>query len=322
MTELTSLVQHYGLALVFASAFIEQLGLPLPSYPVLLVAGALSYAGGDSLALIIAIGAAGTVLADLVVYAAGARFGRRALSLVCKLSLARDNCVRQTEARFARFGPRALLFVKFVPGFALVLIVLCGVTGLAIPTFLLLDGIGALVYVALPVVLGAVFHDAIDSALSAITRWGEYGTALVIGVLALYVIFRVVDRQLFIRRLRMARISMAELAGLIDAGQHPVIFDVRTNEARQREGIIPGSISAHPEEISLVATQYARDTEIIVYCSCPNEATAAAAALHLKRAGFKKIRPLLGGIEAWGNAGRPIQFISVSASVETRYIAG
>ena len=65
MTEPTSLVQHYGLALVFASAFIEQLGLPLPSYPVLLVAGALSYAGGDSLALIIAIGAAGTVLADL-----------------------------------------------------------------------------------------------------------------------------------------------------------------------------------------------------------------------------------------------------------------
>jgi membrane protein DedA with SNARE-associated domain/rhodanese-related sulfurtransferase len=322
MTELTSLVQHYGLALVFVSAFIEQLGLPVPSYPVLVVAGALSLAGGDSIALIVAIGAAGVVMGDLLVYAAGARFGRRALSVVCKLSLTRDNCVRRTEDKFAHFGPWALLFVKFVPGFALVLILLCGVTRLAIPVFLLLDGMGAVAYVALPVVLGEIFHDAIDRVLAMLTRWGEYGAALVIGALALYVALRLVDRQLFIRRLRMARISAQELAGLIDAGQSPVIFDVRSAEARQKEGIIPGSIGAHPDEISLVAAHYARDAEIIVYCSCPNEASAATAALHLKRAGFKKIRPLLGGIEAWAKAGRPIQIAAMSTSAQTLMPAG
>jgi membrane protein DedA with SNARE-associated domain/rhodanese-related sulfurtransferase len=322
MMELTSLIQHYGLALVFLSAFIEQLGLPVPSYPVLVVAGALSIAGGDPIALIVAIGAAGVVIGDLVVYAAGVRFGRRALSLVCKLSLARDNCVRRTEEKFARFGPWALLFVKFVPGFALVLILLCGVSRLAIPLFLLLDGIGAIAYVALPVVLGDIFHDAIDSALAAITRWGEYGTALVLGALALYLILRLVDRRLFIRRLRMARISAQDLAGLIDAGQGPIIFDVRSAEARQKDGIIPGSIGAHPDEISLVAAHYARDAEIIVYCSCPNEASAAIAALHLKRAGFKNIRPLLGGIEAWTKAGRPIQIAAMSTSAETLVPAG
>lgn len=305
--DLIYLVQHYGLILVFASAFVEQLGLPIPSYPVLLVAGALSHAGGDPMVLIVAVGAAGAVIADLVVYAAGARFGRRALSLVCKLSLARDDCVRRTEDRFARFGPWVLLFVKFVPGFALVLIVLCGVTRLAIPAFLLLDGIGAVAYVALPVMLGDIFRDAIDSALEAITRWGEYGTALVIGALALYLGLRWLDRWLFIRRLRMARISVQDLAGLVDSGQSPIIFDVRTAEARHREGVIPGAIGAHPFEISQVATHYARDAEIIIYCSCPNEASAAVAALHLKRAGFRNIRPLLGGIEAWAKAGRPIE---------------
>ena len=322
MTELTSLVQHYGLALVFVSAFVEQLGLPIPSYPVLAIAGALSLAGGDSIVLIIAIGAAGVVMGDVLVYAAGARFGRRALSIVCKLSLARDNCVRRTEDKFAHFGPWALLFVKFVPGFALVLILLCGVIRLAIPIFLLLDGIGAIAYVALPVVLGGIFHNAIDSALAMITRWGEYGAALVIGALALYVSLRLVDRQLFIRRLRMARISAQDLGGLIDAGQSPIIFDVRSAEARQKEGIIPGSIGAHPDEISLVAAHYARDAEIIVYCSCPNEASAAIAALHLKRAGFKHIRPLLGGIEAWAKAGRPIQSTAMGESAETLYAAG
>lgn len=311
--DLTSLVQHYGLILVFASAFIEQLGVPVPSYPVLVVAGALSYTGGDPLLLIIAIGAAGVVLGDLAVYAAGVRYGRRALSIVCRLSLARDDCVRRTEDKFARFGPWALLFVKFLPGFALVLILLSGVTRLAIPLFVLLDGIGAVAYVALPVILGDIFRDAIDSALRTVARWGEVGTFIVIGALALYVALRVLDRQLFIRRLRMARISAQELAGLIDAGRNPVIFDVRSAEARRKEGVIPGSINAHPDEISLVASRYARDAEIIVYCSCPNEASAAVAALHLKRAGFKKIRPLLGGIEAWGKAGRPIEIAALSA---------
>lgn len=310
--DLTSLVQHYGLALVFASAFIEQLGLPIPSYPVLLVAGALSFVAGDSLVLIIALGTLGVMTGDLVVYALGARFGRRALSVACKVSLARDDCVRRTEDRFAHYGPRALLFVKFLPGFALVLILLSGVTRLAIPAFLVLDGIGALAYVALPVVLGAIFHDAIDTALTAVTRWGEFGTVLVIGVLLLYVIYRVVDRRLFIRRLRMARISVSELASLVDAGQNPVIFDVRSAEARQREGIIPGAIGARADEISRVAAHYAHDAEIIIYCSCPNEASAAVAALHLKRAGFKRIRPLLGGIEAWAEMGRPIQLAAPS----------
>lgn len=317
--DLTSLVQHYGLALVFVSAFIEQLGLPVPSYPVLLVAGALSYASGGSMVLIVATGTIGVLLGDLLVYAAGVRFGRRALGVVCKLSLARDNCVRQTEDRFARFGPRALLFVKFVPGFALVLILLCGVARLAIPTFLLLDGIGALTYVAVPVVLGMIFHNAIDAALTAVTRWGEYGTILVIAVLAAYMIFRLVDRQLFIRRLRMARISATELASLIDSGQSPVIFDVRSAETRQKEGVIPGSIGARADEISLIAARYERDRDIIVYCSCPNEASAAVAALHLKRAGFKHIRPLLGGIDAWARAGRPIQFVAVSGKPDLRY---
>lgn len=317
MSDLTSLVQNYGLALVFASAIIEQLGLPIPSYPVLLVAGALSFAGGESLILIMAIGTLGVVMGDLVVYALGARFGRRALSVVCKLSFARDDCVRRTEDRFAHYGPRALLFVKFLPGFALVLILLSGFTRLALPLFLLLDGIGALVYVALPVVLGAIFHGAIDSALAAVTRWGEFGTALVIGLLLLYAVYRVVDRQLFIRQLRMARISVEELAGLIDTGKTPVIFDVRSADARQREGIIPNSIGARADEISLVAAQYARDAEIIVYCSCPNEASAAVAARHLKQAGFKHIRPLLGGIEAWSKTGRPIQMVAV-LSASTR----
>lgn len=319
--ELTELVLQWGLALVLASAFVEQLGLPFPSYPVLMVAGALSFTSGESLILIVAAGSAGAVMADLLVYAAGARFGGHALLLVCKVGLASESWVHRTEEKFTHAGAWALLFAKFVPGFALVLIVLCGVTRLALPVFLLLDAIGAIAYIALAVVLGALFHDAIDSILATVSSWEGYVVALLIGALALFILFKWSERQHFIRRLKIARISVRDLAHMIDAGGTPIILDVRPAGLRARDGIIPGSIGASADEIALVSARYARDAEIIIYCSCPNEATAATAAMHLKRAGFKNIRPLAGGIDAWAEAGSPIEG-ATRAFAELRYSAG
>jgi len=109
------------------------------------------------------------------------------------------------------------------------------------------------------------------------------------------------------RQLRMDRITVPKLRELIDAGQELVILDVRPRQVRVQDGIIPGAIFAHPEDIDPIVKSYAPGTEIIVYCACPNEESAATAAKHLKQAGFKKIRPLLGGIEAWVKAGHPIE---------------
>ena len=113
-------------------------------------------------------------------------------------------------------------------------------------------------------------------------------------------------RRLFIRQLRMDRITVAELRKLIDDGQEIVILDVRSKEIRAQEGTIPGAVSAHPTDIDPALKSYPREMEIVVYCACPNEESAATAAKHLRRAGFKKIRPLLGGIDAWVQAGHPV----------------
>ena len=47
--------------------------------------------------------------------------------------------------------------------------------------------------------------------------------------------------------------------------------------------------------------------EVIVYCACPNEASAAAVAKKLMHAGFKRVRPLAGGIEAWVAKGYDVE---------------
>jgi rhodanese-related sulfurtransferase len=97
---------------------------------------------------------------------------------------------------------------------------------------------------------------------------------------------------------------VAELAEMIGAGKTPLIFDVRSVDA-QRDGIIPGARLA-PAKLDDVLSNLPRDAEIVVYCACPNEASAVVVAQQFRRAGFRTIRPLLGGIEAWSKAGYPV----------------
>jgi len=232
MQHITHLIEQYGLLVVFLNVLLDQGGLPLPSWPALLVAGALSAAGGAPMAAVLVAAVAGSLIADLAWYMAAARLGRRVLVLLCKISLSPDSCVRQTESLFGRFGATALLFAKFVPGLGYVAVALSGITGVNLPVFLLLDAIGAAAYLAVPIVIGRLFRNAIDAVMATLVQLGEYGVAIVIVGFLVYLALRWIERQAFIRRLRTDRISVDELAELIDNGDTPIIFDVRPSEAR------------------------------------------------------------------------------------------
>jgi membrane protein DedA with SNARE-associated domain/rhodanese-related sulfurtransferase len=306
MHNLPLVIQDFCLLIVWSSVLVNAGGLPLPAYPVLMIAGALSAAHGPSLAKVLFAAVTAALIADLGWYLAGVRVGRRLLAFFCKISVAPDSCVRQSESRFTRIGPLTLLFAKFVPGLGTIAIVLSGVIGISLPLFLSLDAVGVAIYFGLPVVLGYIFRDAIETFLLAFARLGQYGLLLLVLGVAVYVLARWIQRQRFIRKLRMDRISVNELTTMIEKGDMPIIFDVRGADARLRDGIIPGSIAARESELSTILASYTTDVEVVIYCSCPNEASAATAARHLQRAGFTRIRPLLGGIEAWTQAGHAI----------------
>jgi membrane protein DedA with SNARE-associated domain/rhodanese-related sulfurtransferase len=276
-----------------------------------MAAGALAAQNLDQIIQIIIVSVVGSLLADLGLYWFGFRYGQRFVLLLCKMSFSPDFCVRQTETVFTKLGPWSLVFAKFLPGLSLISVAMAGITKMSSIAFFLLNGLGRLLFICAFVALGVIFEDAIASALTTLTELGALGILMIVAGLGLYLLLKWWRRRLFIRQLRMDRITVSELRQLIDDGQELVILDVRPQHVRVQDGIIPGAISAHPADIDPIIKSYSRDTEIIVYCACPNEESAATAAKHLKQAGFKKIRPLLGGIEAWVQAGHPVERIEL-----------
>jgi membrane protein DedA with SNARE-associated domain/rhodanese-related sulfurtransferase len=304
----TQFLINHGLPLVFAAVFVEQLGLPLPALPWLLAAGALSAAGKFSLPL----GLGATVLAclipDAIWFYLGRYRGNQVLALLCRISLEPDSCVRRTQNVFAKYGLRGVFVAKFLPGMSTVAPPLAGMSGLSAARFLLVDAGGSLFYASCLLGFGYFFSHQIDQIGAAIARLGGSTLTLLVALVALYIAYKYWQRHRLLRELRMARITVAELREMLDTGKSPLIFDLRSNAALEQDpGMIQGAIHLTMDDIAKRLDEFPRDRDIIVYCSCPNEVSSARLALQLQRKGFSRVRPLLGGIDAWREQNYPLE---------------
>ncbi|PWU20909.1 MAG: sulfurtransferase [Verrucomicrobia bacterium] len=307
MSRLTQFLVDYGQPLVFASVLVEQLGLPIPALPVLLAAGALAATGKFNLLLGILLTTLACIIADLLWFYLGRYRGNRVLNFLCKISLEPDSCVRRTQNVFTRYGLRGIAIAKFVPGMSTVAPPLAGMSGLPVSRFLLADGSGSVLYAGILLGLGFVFSKQIDQIGAAISQIGGSALELIGLVAAIFIAYKFWQRRVLIKELRTARISVAELHGMVNAGQKPVILDMRSQAELQRDpSIIQGAVHLLVDEVEKRRHEFPRDRDIVVYCSCPNEATAARVSLMLQRHGFTRVRPLLGGLDAWREQNYPL----------------
>ena len=212
-------------------------------------------------------------------------------------------------------GLPSLLIARFVPGFSLVAQPLAGALGRPLSSFLLYDLTGTFAWCLVAILVGHVFASVIDRVLAYLSQFGGYGTTVLLLAFVGYGVYRWYRRRTLIRQLRMDRISVEQLRELIASGAEPVIVDVRPLQARELEGVIPGSIFVDPTMIDPLTPEVLDADELIVYCACPNEVSAAVVAQRLMMRGVKRVRPLLGGIHAWTKAGYEID-------VPSRSIAG
>ncbi len=268
MDEAASFLIRYGYAVLFIWVAAEQFALPVPPEPILLATGALAGAGQLRLPLAVVVGVAASLFADVVWYEIGRTRGSRVLRFLCRISLEPDSCVRQSQDKFARYGARSLLVAKFVPGLNTVAQPMAGILGMPRRRFLLFDGLGALMWIGGYMALGYVFSDQLERVAAYGAHLGMWLIALLLGALLLYVGVKYVRRQRFIRELRIARITPAELKQRIAAGDPVMIVDLRHSlDFAADPAVIPGAIHLTPDEIERRAQEIPRDREVIVYCT-------------------------------------------------------
>ncbi|MBY4947328.1 DedA family protein/thiosulfate sulfurtransferase GlpE [Cupriavidus respiraculi] len=309
MGELQVLLETHGLMLVFLNVLIEQAGAPIPAYPMLFVSGALSMReGGPSLAAVLGAVVAACLIADTLWYFAGKRLGQPMLRTICKVSLSPDACIRQTQSLYIRLGPRSLVFAKLLPGAGALSTAMAGMTATPFAVFLFYDAIGAVVWAGAALMVGVAFSDFIDAILAAFSHYGHLALLAVLAALVAFVGWRAWLRVRLLRRTRrIPRMTVTELEARRMADRLPVVLDVRSHgdDALDR---IPGALVVDPDSPLEVLAGQPETADIVIYCSCPNEVSAAILAERLKRAGYGNTWALAGGFEEWwrlhGQAGQ------------------
>lgn len=310
MDTLLHIIESYGLWVVFFCVLLDQGGLPFPSYAPMIVTAGLVTDKNESLLPVLLVATAAALIADLAWFWGGRRFGNKLLRLMCRVSLSPDSCVGMTRGIYSRYGAPSLILAKYIPGFAAVSTTLAGESGTSVQRFIVYDGIGAALWAGGAVAIGAMFHEAVEAVLIQLDELGHIALLLLVAAIALFVLFKWWQRHSFMAQIRMSRISIDELEMLLDSGAMATILDVRSPERRAASGWIPGSI--HVRDVTEL--QLAPGEEVIVYCDCPNDASAAVVAKKLKERGFKRVRPLAGGLEAWQARGRPVDRHALEAA--------
>jgi rhodanese-related sulfurtransferase len=162
-------------------------------------------------------------------------------------------------------------------------------------------------------VLGALFSNQLEKILAAIAGLGKSAFAVLAAIAVAYIAFKYFQRKRLLRELRIARITVDELRKKQQEGEQLTILDLRSRlELEKDPFVISGAFHMSPDEVETRHAEIPKGRDIVLYCSCPNEVTSARVAWLLRRKGIERVRPLLGGIDAWRERNYPLDPPSVS----------
>jgi membrane protein DedA with SNARE-associated domain/rhodanese-related sulfurtransferase len=298
--ELASISERSLAWLLGLNTLIHEIGIPLPMMPTALLAGARVNEGeANAIALVLVVTLA-TLIGNSVWFAAGRVFGGRVLKTLCKISLSQDTCVGRTERAFTKFGRWSLVVGHFIPGVSLVAPPLAGALGMKWSTFIGFTAMGGALYGSVVIGAGMLLGSAILALANAVLAHGGQSIAVLLLACAAYVAWKWWRRHLNAKSLRAPRISVAELQEALRGIPPAIVVDVRGEATRRADArSIPGALSSTIEGITQLLADQPRSANIVVYCACPNDASAAQAVRLLNAAGYTHASALRGGLDAW-----------------------
>ena len=268
MHSVLEFLMRHGYAVVLLWVFLEQAGLPLPSIPLLLAAGALGGTNRLNFGFSMAAAIAGCLAADTMWYELGHRHGIKIVQWLCKISLEPDSCVRRTEGAFEKQGARSLVLAKFIPGLGAVATPMAGIFQMRFRRFIGYDFLGAFIWAGTYLGLGYLFRDQLETVVTTIRELGGSVLAVLLFFFAFYIAYKFIARQYFLRELRIARISPEELKERLDAGENVTIVDLRHSlDFEADPETIPGAFRMDAKDLEQKDETLPRDREIILYCT-------------------------------------------------------
>jgi len=260
-------IVHHGYLWLFAFALLERIGLPLLMTPIMIAAGAVAGLGDLSFIAIVSVTVVASEIGDVLWYELGRVRGSSVMRLLCRISLEPDSCVRKSEDRFARHTTQALISSKFLPGVGHLAAPIAGLSGMSRRRFLVVNALGSLIWAICFALIGYIPAKKlpIDVLLEEAAGW-LFGLLLL--ALIGNVIYKYVQRQRFIKSLRIVRVSPQDLKGLIDKGQQPFVVDLRHElEFLVDPRTVPTAVRIAPDELPARGAEIPRDRDIILYCT-------------------------------------------------------
>lgn len=298
ISQLSESLQRDAVWVVFLNVLLQQVGLPVPAVPTLLLAGSLAVSSGQW-GKVLAAAIVASVIADWIWYLAGRAYGYRVLSGLCKLSINPGSCVSQTESRFVRWGLGSLVIAKFIPGFSTVAPPIAGSLRMALPGFLLAAAAGAALWAGLALGAGWVLRQEVQQAIAVLDRHAANALSVVGGLLVVWLGWKLWQKYRFRQFAALPHITPDELLAAMAGEQPPLVLDLRGHSMVAETGPIVGATVAEHDRLLDAVGDWPRNRPIVTLCACPEDAGAIQAARRLLNEGYLSVRPLKGGYAAW-----------------------
>lgn len=307
MDQLLALFDAHGVPAIFVLVLAKRMGVPVPALPVLLLAGARGVQDGVFALQVLLAASAAAILADGLWFHAGRRYGRTVLALLCRISMAPGHCIRTSERVFERRGALAVLLAKFIPGVAGLAPPLAGALGMRSGSFVALNTAGTLLWVGSGLAAGLLLHRQVEQVIGALQAMGSAALPLLALAVAAYVGWLALRRLLVVLAVAEApRLQPQDLAEMIARGDPVVLVDVRGPGAAAGARIAGAIQATLDSEAFEGLSALDPDVALVTYCDCPNEISAARAALKLRQRGIPA-QVLAGGVSAWVAAKLPVE---------------
>lgn len=298
ISQISETLRQDAVAVVFVNVLLQQLGLPVPAVPTLLLAGSLAATSGN-MGAILAAAVLASVIADWLWYLAGKVYGYRVLAGLCKLSINPSSCVSQTEARFVRWGISSLVVAKFIPGFSTVAPPIAGALRMNQVGFLAAAAVGAGLWAGLALAAGWLLQDAVQAAITVLDLHAGRALLIVLVVLAIWLGWKLWQKYRFRKFCAVPHITPDELIAAMNDDAPPLLLDLRGATMIAETGPILGARTAEHDFLHEAVGDWPKERAIVTLCACPEDAGAVQAARQLLKAGYLSVKPLKGGYEAW-----------------------